>query len=347
MEERTLNKNRQNINDNIFNKIFKAIPGVIILLLVGLFSKYLANFIPHINYVLIAIALGMLIRNTVPIPKYLEYGIDTYELWLKIGIVFLGARLVLGNILSLGSIGLLMVFVEILVSISVILFLARKFGISKKLGSLLAIGVGICGVSAIIGASGAIDANEEDSSLAIATILIFGAVMVFLFPLVGKAIGLSPEAFGYWAGLAVDNTSESVATGFAFSEVAGQYTTLTKLSRNALMGIVILIFALRFAAENAATKIENKALFVWHNFPKFLLGFLFMSFLSTIGFFTEGHISTMKNLYKWAFMLTFVGVGFRTQISEMKKAGFKAAIVGFGGELAVAVVTLIMVSFLV
>jgi len=325
----------------------KKIPGISLLVGVGLLSKLIAGYIPHLNYVLVAIALGMLIRNTVTLPQILEAGVDTYELWLKIGIVFLGARLVLGDVLSLGAKGLLMVLVEIIVSLTVIMFLARKFGLSDKLGSLLAVGVGICGVSAIIGASGAIDAEEEDAALAIATILIFGAVMIFLFPLLGQVIGLSPEAFGYWAGLAIDNTSEAVATGFAFSEVAGQYATLTKLGRNALMGVVILFFAIRFAGNNSSKKIDNKLKFIWSKFPKFLLGFLLMSLLSTVGFFNDSQISVMKHLTNWAFMLAFVGVGFRTRISEMKKAGFKAAVVGFGGELAVAIVTLLMVQLVV
>jgi uncharacterized integral membrane protein (TIGR00698 family) len=325
----------------------KKIPGIFLLVGVGLLSKFIAGYIPHLDYVLVAIALGMLIRNTVTLPQILEAGVDTYELWLKIGIVFLGARLVLGDVLSLGAKGLLMVLVEIIVSLTVIMFLARKFGLSDKLGSLLAVGVGICGVSAIIGASGAIDAEEEDAALAIATILIFGAVMIFLFPLLGQVIGLSPEAFGYWAGLAIDNTSEAVATGFAFSEVAGQYATLTKLGRNALMGVVILFFAIRFAGNNSSKKIDNKLKFIWSKFPKFLLGFLLMSLLSTVGFFNDSQISVMKHLTNWAFMLAFVGVGFRTRISEMKKAGFKAAVVGFGGELAVAIVTLLMVQLVV
>lgn len=325
----------------------KKIPGISLLVGVGLLSKFIAGYIPHLDYVLVAIALGMLIRNTVTLPQILEAGVDTYELWLKIGIVFLGARLVLGDVLSLGAKGLLMVLVEIIVSLTVIMFLARKFGLSDKLGSLLAVGVGICGVSAIIGASGAIDAEEEDAALAIATILIFGAVMIFLFPLLGQVIGLSPEAFGYWAGLAIDNTSEAVATGFAFSEVAGQYATLTKLGRNALMGVVILFFAIRFAGNNSSKKIDNKLKFIWSKFPKFLLGFLLMSLLSTVGFFNDSQISVMKHLTNWAFMLAFVGVGFRTRISEMKKAGFKAAVVGFGGELAVAIVTLLMVQLVV
>ncbi len=326
-----------------FKKIFDKIPGILLLFVVGYISKIIASYIPHMEFVLIAILLGMLISNTIKLPKVFIPGIETYELWLKLGIVLLGARLVLQNILKIGATGILLVILEITVSIITVKFLAKKFSLGDKLGSLLGIGVGICGVSAIIGATGAIDADEEDSSLAIATILIFGAVMVFLYPLLGGLMHLSNEAFGLWAGLAVDNTAESLATGFAFSEVAGQIATITKLSRNALMGIIILFFALHYAKKGMTEEVENKGRFIWDKFPKFLLGFLLMSLLSTVGFFNAEQIGDMKHLYKWAFMLSFVGVGFRTQFSRMKETGLKAFFIGLGAELAVSIITLIAV----
>lgn len=326
-----------------FRKILEKIPGIILLFVVGYISKIIAGNIPHVDYILVAIGLGMLISNTVGVPQVFVPGVNTYELWLKIGIVLLGAKLTLTNVFSLGAVGLTMVLVEIAVSLVTVLWLSKKFGLPEKTGSLLAIGVGICGVSAIIGATGAIDAKERDSSLAIATILIFGAGMIFIFPLLGNVLGLTDEAFGFWAGLAVDNTAEAVATGFVFSEMAGQIATLTKLCRNAMMGFVILLFALHYAKKGMANGVENKAKFIWAKFPKFLLGFLLLSVLVTIGFFTKTEVTTIKNLAKWAFMLTFAGVGFRTQFSEMKKAGLKAFFVGLGAEVVVSVVTLIMV----
>ncbi len=327
----------------LFKKFYEMIPGIILLFVVGYAAKYIANFVPHVDYILIAIALGMVISNTVGVPKVFIPGVNTYELWLKIGIVFLGAKLALGSLFGLGAVGLGLVVIEIIVSIGTVTWLAKKFGLPEKTGSLLAIGVGICGVSAIIGAAGAIDAKERDSSLAIATILIFGAAMIFIFPYMGHLLGLTDQAFGFWAGLAVDNTAEAVATGFVFSETAGQIATLTKLCRNALMGFVILLVAVNYAKKGLAADVQHKGKFIWKKFPKFLLGFLLLSILITIGFFSDGEITAINNLAKWAFMLTFAGVGFRTQFSEMRKAGFKAFFVGLGAELVVCVVTLLLV----
>ncbi len=328
-----------------FRRLIEKIPGILLLFIVGYLSRYIAQFIPHIDYILVAIVLGMTISNTVGVPQIFIPGVNTYELWLKIGIVFLGAKLVLTNVMNLGGIGLAMVLIEIIVSLTTVTWLARKFGLPEKTGSLLAIGVSICGVSAIIGASGAIDAKERDSSLAIATILIFGAGMIFIFPFLGHLLGLTDQTFGFWAGLAVDNTAEAVATGFVFSDTAGQIATLTKLCRNAMMGFVILFYAIYYARRGMAKNIENRGKFVWDKFPKFLLGFLLVSLLVSIGVFNKGEITAIKNLAKWAFMLTFVGVGFRTKFSEMKKAGLKVFFVGLGAEMVVSLVTLTMVVF--
>lgn len=318
------------------------LPGLALLALVGYAGKVAANYVPHMEYVLFAIAFGMAITNAIPLPRVFNVGIRTYELWLKIGIVFLGSRLAWQNVMSIGATGLCLVVVEILISILVARYLAARAGLSEKLGSLIGVGVGICGVSAIIGATGAIDAREEDASYAIATILIFGAFMVFLYPFLGHLLGLDATAFGYWAGLSVDNTAEAVATGFAFSEAAGQVATVVKMSRNALMGFVILGFALHYARQGVAKEVENKALFVWQRFPKFLLGFLAISLLVSLGFFAPAQVKVLSNLSKWFFLLTFAGVGLSLRFDRMK-AGLKPFLVGLGVETAVATITLLMI----
>ncbi len=320
--------------------IFEKIPGIIVLFVVGYISKIIASYVPHVEYVLFAILIGLIIGNTMKIPKIFIPGIDTYELWLKLGIVVLGSRLVLQNVLKIGKVGIVLVLMEISVSLIVVEFLAKKFNISSKLGSLLAMGTAICGVSAIIGATPAIDVDEEESGLAIATVLIFSAVTVFLYPIIGEIVGMSNQIFGFWAGLAVDNTAESLATGFAYSEKAGQIATITKLSRNALMGVIILVYALFYANKGATQEVEHKGKFVWQKFPKFLIGFLILSLLSTLGFFNAEQITDMKHLYKWIFMLSFAGVGFRTDFEKMKEIGLKSFFVGFGGEVAVSIATL-------
>ena len=184
------------------------------------------------------------IGNTVDLPKVFQAGIGSYEFFLKAGIVLLGARFLLGDVAKLGGISLVLVAVELLLSIAFMSVLGRTFRLNPKLTSLLAIGSSICGVSAIIAAQGAIEADDEDASYAIAAILALGAISLFVFPLVGHALHLSDHAYGLWAGLAVDNTAEATAAGALYSDAAGKVAVLAKTTRNATIGFVVLGFAI-------------------------------------------------------------------------------------------------------
>lgn len=326
-------------------KGLKMIPGIGLLLAIGLLGKMAAARVPHMEYVIFAIAFGALISNTVPIPRIFVPGIRTYEFWLKVGIVLMGAKFAMSNVINIGATGIILVIAEIALAITVARLLSRMAGLSEELGSLIGVGVGICGVSAIIGATGAINASEEDASYAIATILIFGAIMLAVYPFIGRLAGMSNEMFGFWTGLSIDNTAEAVATGMAFSEQAAEVATVVKLSRNALMGFVILLFALLHANRGITKRIDNKWSFLWARFPKFVLGFLLLSSLNTLGFFTSAQTKILVNISNWAFLLTFAGVGLSLQRSRMK-AGIKPFIVGFGVETVVSVVTFAMVYVL-
>ena len=194
-------------------------------------------------------------------------GIAAYEFFLKVGIVLMGARFLVTDVARLGGIGLAMVVVEILFSIAFVSLFARWFRLPGKLGSLLSVGVGICGVSAIMGAAGSIEAEKEETGYAIAVILVFGAAALVAYPLIGRLLSMSDKLFGLWAGLAVDNTAEAVATGAIYSKAALAYTTLAKLCRNALMGFVILGFALYYARRGMAGRSRTRAGSCGRSFP--------------------------------------------------------------------------------
>ena len=271
------------------------IPGVALLAILGYAGKVTEQsiarygkahhlFLPNIEYVLWAIVFGLIVANTIGVPKIFRPGVDTYEFWLKAGIVLLGVRFILGDVLKMGGISLACVAVELVLSLTLMTYLGRAFGLSPKLTSLLAIGSSICGVSAIIAAKGAIDADDEDSSYAIAAILALGAFSLFAFPAIGHAFGMSDQAFGLWAGLAVDNTAEATAAGALYSDAAGKFAVLAKTARNATIGFVVLGYAIYWARKSQAAVIDDKASFLWQKFPKFVLGFLLISSLTTAGF---------------------------------------------------------------
>jgi len=337
--------------EGIGMRIVSLLPGLLLLAAVGYAGKFIeqsiahytkANHIvfPNIEYVLWAIVIGLVIANTVGVPRVFEAGVATYEFWLKAGIVLLGSRFLLGDILHLGGISLLLVAFAIALSFAFMHLIGRAFGLRPKLTSLLAIGSSICGVSAIIAAKPAIGADDEDASYAIAAILALGAISLFAFPLLGHSLHLSDKAYGLWAGLAVDNTAEATAAGALYSDAAGKVAVLAKTTRNALIGFVVLAYALYWASRGEAKAVGNKAAFLWRKFPKFVLGFLLISLLATLGFFTKPQLASLANLSRWAFLLTFAGVGLRTSLRELGKQGWKPFAVGAIGEVFIALVTL-------
>jgi uncharacterized integral membrane protein (TIGR00698 family) len=340
--------------ENPVLQIFKLLPGILLLAAIGYAGKVIEQSVaryskahhlvlPNIEYVLWAILIGLLISNTIGVPALFRSGVSTYEFWLKAGIVLLGSRFILGDVLKLGGVSLGLVALELAVALSFMTFLGRVFKLKPKLTSLLAIGSAVCGVSAIIAAEGAIDADEEDTSFAIAAILALGAISLFTFPLIGHALHMSDRAYGLWAGLAVDNTAEATAAGALYSDAAGKLAVLAKTTRNAMIGFVVLGYAWYWARQGQAQAVGNKAAFLWQKFPKFILGFLLISVLATYHFFDKPQLTAVGNLSRWAFLLTFAGVGLRTNFGEMRKQGLGPFAVGAIGEVVIAVLTLGMV----
>jgi len=228
----------------------------------------------------------------------------------------------------------------LVVAITLMTLLGKAFKLRPKLTTLLAVGSAVCGVSAIIATKGAIDADDEDSSFAIAAILALGALALFTFPLIGHSLHMSDHAYGMWAGLAVDNTAEATAAGALYSDVAAKIAVLAKTTRNAMIGFVVLAYALYWARVGQAREVRNKGWFLWQKFPKFVLGFLLISVLATYHAFNKQQLASLANLSRWAFLLTFAGVGLRTNFREMRKQGLRPFAVGALGEVAIAVVTL-------
>lgn len=332
----------------------RLIPGILLLIAIGYAGKLTEQSItaygkshhvalPNIEYVLWAILYGLIVSNTIGVPSLFRAGVDTYEFWLKAGIVFQGVRFLLGDMLKLGGMSLVFVALELGVSIALMTWLGKRFKLTPKLTSLLAIGSSICGVSAIIAAKGAIDADDEDASYAIAAILALGAFSLFAFPAIGHALGMNDQAFGIWAGLAVDNTAEATAAGALYSDAAGKFAVLAKTARNATIGFVVLAYAIYWARKHQAREITNKTAFLWQKFPKFVLGFVLISLAATLGAFNKAQITDIANLSRWAFLLTFAGVGLRTNLREMRKQGLRPLVVGAVGEFALAGLTLALV----
>lgn len=326
----------------------QLIPGIIFLFVIGLISKYIGSFIPYISYLIIAIAFGIISANLFNFPKIIEKGIvETHKLWLKTGIVILGARVILKDLIDVGLTLLLMIIAFILISLIIVEFLASKFGLENKLGSCLASGTSVCGVSAVIATGGAIQAKKNHIAYGIATVLIFDVITVFSYPIIGQLFSIPAEVFGPWAGISMFSTGTTVAAGFAHSAEAGQIATMAKMGRNVFIGIWALIYSLYYVKKGLNdTMVENKISYLWDKFPKIIIGFIAMLIIANIGLLDETQISSMKNAYNWLFMMAFVGLGYTINFKKLKKTGAKPFLTVLISFIIISIISLITSFFL-
>ncbi|MFW5787427.1 MAG: YeiH family protein [Halanaerobiales bacterium] len=306
-------------------KTSRLIPGILFLFFIGIISKYIGGYIPHISYLIIAIALGIVSANFFNLPAMIEDGIvNTHKLWLKTGIVILGARVILKDLIEVGPTLLMMIMVFIFFSLICVEFLSSKFGLENRLGSCLASGTSVCGVSAVIATGGAIQAKKNHIAYGIATVLLFDIITVFSYPLIGQVFAIPAEVFGPWAGISMFSTGTTVAAGFAHSAQAGQLATMAKMGRNVFIGIWALIYSLYYVKKGLNdTMVENKAAYLWEKFPKIIIGFAAMLIIANSGILDESQIASMKNAYNWLFMMAFVGLGYTIDFDKLKKTGIK------------------------
>lgn len=229
-----------------FSSLNKYAPGLALTLLIAFISISINKAYITINPVLFAVLIGIIIRKFLKGLNILAPGIKfaTKNL-LKLGIILLGSRLVFSDLIALGGSSLFIIVICIITAIIVTLTITRKFGISEKLGSLIAVGTAICGNSAIIATAPVIHAEEEEISFAVATITLFGLSAIIVYPVIGTLLQLTDLEFGTWVGVAINDTAQVVTAGYLFSQSAGETAIVIKLVRNIFIAPVIFIFSLK------------------------------------------------------------------------------------------------------
>ncbi len=321
------------------------------------------------KYVAILLLGGILIRNTVGVPKSWMRGIMAARPIIKPGIILLGVHYVWSDVIKVGGVGLLLTSIFIFGTAATVMVVSKKFGAPDGLGGIMAAGTGICGVSAIIATAPVVRSKPRDLAYAIGTILLFGTVMLFIFPYIGMALGLAQSQFGAWVALAILNTAQLIASAEWYGAGARDTAVLINAARIMFIPVIVLFslwfYVIRGQAANAAGRggdvaaadannapevnIDKWQLFK-DKFPVFIIGFFIFVGLNSAntGFFggpdVEGSAFwAINNMYKWFFAVGFAGIGLMISIDDLKKAGGTAFAIGFGAALAKAVLGLIAV----
>ena len=231
-----------------------ALPGLYLVIAVAVVARYLHEIIPNavmaraISEVFIAVFLGLYIRNAIRFSTRFDAGIKfALQRILRLGIILLGLRLSLQDVVSTGVTALILIVACMAVALTLAYFAGRLLKIPPRLAALIGVGTAICGNTAIVAVAPVIEAKEEDVSFAVATITFFGTLAVVLYPIIGYFLGVSDRTFGLWVGTAVNDTSQVVAAGAAFSDTARDIATVVKLTRNTLMAPLIVVIGMVYA----------------------------------------------------------------------------------------------------
>lgn len=335
-------------------KITGIIPGLLVSIVIALVANLIESSLPiHlIGGSVIALFIGMILNNFWK-PDYLNAGLKfTSKKLLKFAIILLGASLSIGTVLTVGKMSLVVMVFTLLTCFGGGYFIGKALGLNWKLSNLISAGTGICGGSAIAAIAPVIDAHDSDIAYAMSATFLFDMAMIVLFPIMGRWMGLSDMAYGLWAGTAVNDTSSVVAAGFAFSEAAGDFATMVKLTRTLSIIPVVTIFALinmrlkaktMAATDNSNINLKSSVLSV---FPWFILGFIALAIINSLGFIPASVSTGAKDLSKFLMVAALGAIGLNTNFKDMKKSGFAPMVHGFIISLLVVIVAIAVEYFM-
>jgi uncharacterized integral membrane protein (TIGR00698 family) len=298
---------------------------------------------------LVALLLGLLISNVIGLPRRLDAGFRV-EFYIKTGIVLLGATLPFTLIVWAGPVAILQASIVSLTTFFVIYAVARKLGLEQRFAATLGVGGAVCGVSAAIAISGAVGTRKEHSSIAIATVIGWAIVMIFLLPFVARLLELPAGIGGAWIGTSEFADAAGLAAAQSYGNIAANlpnidgtsdqaifaFTLMKVVGRDVWIGIWAFVLAIVATTrwERGTAAAGNPAAQIWLRFPKFVIGFLVASLLVTAivsGYtlaqydsqVTPALIAPLRSLRTWAFIFCFFSIGLTTRFREFAKSGIK------------------------
>ncbi|MDH5732399.1 MAG: putative sulfate exporter family transporter [Candidatus Bathyarchaeota archaeon] len=315
---------------SIQDRLSTFIPAFLVFSILGLVAQVISkqSFMGTygLEYVLWALIIGLIISNTIGVPDFLKPAIKT-ELYIKIGLVLLGAEILFSRMLNLGIPGLLLAWGVT----PLVLFLMYKFGTSvlkldKTLTVLMSAATSVCGVSAAIAVAAATKAKKEFLTLTISISLLSTVILLVGLPALVRLAGIDYIIGGAWIGGTVDSTGAVVAAGELLGEEAMEVATVIKLIQNVMIALIAFVIAFLWVTKIDRTSNDKPGLIqIWYRFPKFIIGFAFLSILSSFVVLPIMGEMMLTDILKltgsirtFLFAVAFLSIGLETDFKTLK-----------------------------
>jgi uncharacterized integral membrane protein (TIGR00698 family) len=299
--------------------------------------------VTHLNYILLGIICGMLYRNVIfggKMPEIFSNGFKLSRLMIKSGIIMLGSLYTFSAIVQLGSMAIFLIGGFVILTILMVLWLGKVFGLDRSMTGVLANALSICGVSAAVATAPAVEAKASHVAYAIATILGFGILTMFISPFIGHALGLTDLQYGAWIGTGILNSGQVLAAALAFNPNVAPGTAVSVAEIWNIMRVISIPFAV-FAVtvwywagkddSDSAGKKKSLGTLLVEKFPVFVIGFMVMVFFTSMGAFGDvgikggppasDTIKMLRLVMQWVFGFGLVGLGGYIDIKELRQAG--------------------------
>lgn len=322
------------------HKLSEFLPGFLIIfimaVLVSIFGSWEWAKKYNLEAPLVALGLGLIIGNLMPIPKWFEAALRT-EFYVKVGIVLLGATLPFTKIIEAGPVAFTQATVIAVTTFMSIYWAGTKlFGLDRRFAATLGAGGSICGVSASIAIGGAVKAEKQHVSVAITMVIVWAIIMIYALPIFISVFGIPAGPAGAWIGTSEFADAAGMAAAAAIGDQAITTFTLMKVvGRDMFVGIWCFLLALisitKWEKREDGTKPD--AAEIWYRFPKFVIGFFVASAIVTLIIagadpetskaITSDVIKPVKTLRTWAFIFCFLAIGLTTRFRELTSVGWK------------------------
>lgn len=338
------------MNETIKKKLL-FILGVAICMALSVLAIMLERLIPGeiLGASIIALFMGTVI-NSFFHPSWIKPALKfTSKKILKGAIILLGASLSVSTIMSVGKMTFFVMIFTFLMCFGGGYFIRRIFGLNWKLSNLISAGTGICGGSAVAAIAPVIDADDKDIAFAMSSTFLFDMIMVAVYPILGKLLGMTDIAYGIWAGTSVNDTASVVASGYAFSEMAGDFATMVKLTRTIAIIPTVLVFAYigtRIKQKELKSVSGGKKVNILKIIPWFIAGFLALAIVNSIGFIPTEVSGVMKSASKFLMVTALGAIGLGTSLTDFKRAGLAPMFYGITIDTLVTLTALVVIWFM-
>ncbi len=304
-------------------------PGLGLVFGISVGAWFLGRLVPVIGAPVIGIVAGMLITAIFRPAKVYRPGIALAgKQVLQLAVIILGTGLSLEQIATTGAASLPVMLGTMAAALVGSWVFGRLLGVDGDLRTMIGVGTGICGASAVAAVSGVLEAGELDVAYAISTIFLFNVIAVLLYPTIGTILHLSQHAFGLWAGTAINDTSSVVAAAYTYGHSAGNYAVIVKLTRTTLIIPIALALAAaklvrnRRAAGGAVT-VRWRTLVPW-----FVVFFLLAAVANTLGAFGPAERTALSHIALFLIVMALSAIGLSAQFGAMRRTGIKPLLLG-------------------